>query len=388
MNIPSFSPCVDDQKHRSPRVNITPNRYGRSLFLQEKERLQTILKKRIEISFLSNTGNVNTCSYTLKQLQDWLVNKMSVWSEQAEVFLVGSVAASVLQETHLSKDIDLRIMLPQTIVDTSKAEFLVTFFLRQYAPKTKQGSWRPIFTVHTAPDRTSCTYQMGAVDLNFRARVPAYLSVNKSDGFVIRLSDQHVFCIDQQTYCSTETSFQEGYHQLTQKIYSIAHFRNLRSIELRILKKATLGHLIPERDYFKEFLTRIQSDYYLADATGKLVAGWFGRKEWLSTYRKHLDTDYPASITGSERLRVYLLDILNLLACVGEVPPVFAERVSTVWRASLSGTRSSLTSPLYFLEHYPEETSLLLQLVQSIACCHYTYCIHEDRLLKLCFFDF
>lgn len=377
----SISPPRLDEHKQKPIFHLPSTRYHRPLRPAERERLDPILKQRINISFLSNKGCVHQSSYSLKNLQDYLIQKISIWSSEAEVFLIGSVASNVLQEAHGCKDIDLRVMLPQAIVDTAKSDLLVTQFLQNYAPQTKKLSWRPLLQVHTAPDVTSCTYQMRGLDLNFRARATACLSVNKSDGFAIRLSDRHVFCIDQQTYCSTQASFEEGCRQLVEKIYPLFHFQYLRGIEFRVLKKATLGYHIQEDSYFKVFSARIKTDYYLTDHSGKTVKGWQGRKEWLSSYKNHLQSDYPASIQGSERILVYLLDILNLLACMNENSKTFAEKLASVWGACLPGIRDDLTSPLYFLERYPEDTNSFLQLVQALVCCHHTYCRKEGRVL-------
>lgn len=376
----TFSFCVDEHKQKSAPVT-TPTRYHRSLFPRESERLDPILEKRLEILFLSNTGNISPASCSLKNLQDYLLQKKSILSSEAEIFLVGSVASSVLDKAQGSKDIDLRVMLPQTIVDTSRSDLLITCFLQQYAPKTKTQSWRPIFQTHTAPDRTSCTYQIGCVDLNFRAKAPAYLSVNKSDGFAIRLSDRQIFCIDQQTYCSSKTSFEDGYRQLIEKIYTVSHFQYLRGIELRVLKKATLGHYIQEAGYFKAFPTRIRTEYYLNDALGGMCEGWVGKKEWWAAYKKHLQIDYPSCLQGNERVRVYALDILNLLICMDSMPRIFAEKLASVWGSCLPSARGSLINPLYFLELYPEKVASFLQLVQALVCCHHLYRAQEGRAL-------
>ena len=374
--------CLDE--HKQKPVFTTPStRYHRPLLQAEKERLDPILEKKITIFFLSDKGSVSRSSYSLKHLQDYFIQKMSVWSSEAEIFLIGSVASSILQKAHGCKDIDVRVMLPHAIVDTAKSDLLVTHFLQSYAPKTTTGSWRPMFNVYTAPDLTSRTYQMSGLDLNFRssARTPVFFCVNKSDGFAIRLSDRHVFCIDQQTYCSTEASFEEGYRQLVQKLYPIFHFQHLHGIEFRVLKKATFGYCIQETAYFKVFSTRIKADYYLTDDSGKTVKGWLGKKEWLTSYKNHLQVDYPACIQGNERIQVYLLDILNLLACMNEESEIFSKKLASIWNSRLPGIRDSFNSPLYFLERYPEDTHTFLQLVQALVCCHHTYCMQEGRAL-------
>ena len=371
-----------------PSVSAPPcdskMRYKHSPDKGQKERIQTILKEEVYLQALLQSSKFCRLRCSLKDFVTYFCLNCKKLSSIAELFLVGSSASYIAAHSPRRRDYDFRIWLPSDSGINRKATDLFVYKFFQHLIKVQFPSevlHAAETEINTSLDGTSVTYTFGAIDLNYRSKIVTPLSVNKSDGFVIKLPQGEISCIDQTRYCLTQDSFQKAIEDIHHFRYPIENTETLKNIEMRILSKIIHRYEIVPSSYLTQFEERLRKEY-ASESPPSPTLPWTGRKNFVLSYSKHLLTLFAPPCTEQTAWLVCFLDLFNLLALISPSDSSFFNLISRAWTPPIPDVTSALTPPLLCLQlHNPSHTFAVLNFIYGVAICEKMYEPSKQRIL-------